>query len=373
MVLLMGIVHLMIPFISSLWGLAVVFFLLGFGGGAFETGSMTMISTLWGTESLPFRQATFLVAGFGIAVGPLIVQPFLMHEDVQSTNSSIVNQTDVTYHPEKVNLFWPFAVISFVYAFAAIMLFFMWKLFPETTDHPSRVKEAEKNDPTRKRDSDPSPPFLPHPSSEVAPATRMAALWKVCIVTLAAAFVCMTYCIDTCLGSFIATFATKSSLQLAPEAGAQLTSLYSAAATATRVAGLLYINWIGMEINFLISVCLVIASNAVLLVFCNSSETMLFVGIAMMGISTANNNPCTYGYLETLFPITSTIASVIGVTSTLAYFVPTLIVPHYIVTNPVFLFWFVLICSSCLLISLLSLLAMARIKRKESGNELNNN
>jgi MFS family permease len=334
--------QLMVPFTQSLWQLLTVYFAMGLLIGTYDTATQTFLSTLWGAEGLPFRQSVMLVRGAGSALGPLIVQPFLMRNSPAGDKSQ-----------DQVSLVWPFSIFAILCLASALLSLAVWHIMPETVDHPSRVTVKSSND-----------------GNEASSHRQTNKLWMHVMTCLCILFIFFDTAIDVSLRSFIAPFITYSKLNLGQDTGAALTTGFFAAATVTRFAGLFYIQWIGIEINYLISMMLLMVANAILLIYCESSAILLWIGVCMAGISTASNIPCMYGYMEKHFAITHITASVVGVFYQLSYIVFPLIVSHFMQIFPASLFWTVLVCSCCLCLLLPAIVLIAKNRLPAERKEL---
>lgn len=342
--LIVALLQITLAFTRNIYSLIFTIVVLGVAVGTVEAGSNVYISTLWGREGLPFRQALMLCRGAGSAIAPLIIRPFLMRQESQ-------NETNAEYYPDRVRLVWPFSIFGTLYLVAACLTFCVWRMHPDTPDHPSRVTEIPD---TMRR-----PSMESNCHDKAWPKTNFH-FWKKIMIALCIIFLFTDCAIDVTVRSFIATYAKSSSMSLPQATGADLTTCFFAAATAFRFMGIFYILWIGIEVNFLLSMLLLTAANAILLPFADSNEPLLWMGVAMIGTSTANNIPCIYSYMEEFFPITSQIVSITSVTSSLSYILFPLLFSYYIQSFPISLFWCSALCTACMGITLPAIVMVAR-------------
>ena len=340
--------EIMIPFMSYVGVLITMFLFNGVIEGAYNAGEHAFLSQLWGTESLFFRQTSEIFDGIGHSLAPLVLTPFLLRK------RDLGNDTTVFY-PEKVNLVPPFAVFSGCLLFSAILALLIWKFTGPTTDHPSRIAKRKVSQ-LDELDMDQTVVYTPPPEKR--------SKYTIFLVVLFTLFHIFEAMLTSNLTKFIAFFAASS--DLSARKGAELTTVFFFSMTATRIAGLFYVQLIGVEINFIVNICLLLISNVLLFIFEYGFGERIFIwlGIGLIGVSMANNKSCMAGYLDKQVLVTGKMAAVIHTLEK----IPNMILPYVLSTlmekDPKAFLWFIAICSLVKTSLIVSFMVLSRIKER---------
>ena len=332
----MALLKFVVPFLPSLPWLLTQSALFGIGLGAFETGLNAFVSILWGQENMPFRQIILMILGCGTIVSPLVLEPFLMTKEDARMNETIL------YHPDQVKLIYPFSILSAIFASTAIFTFCVWFYFPETTNHPSRI--------------------VCDPESQKGAKDWKDSWWSIAVVVLVIFFVFLDMGVEGPMNSMIASFAIHSKIGLSPQSAARLTSLLFTCTTLTRAASVLYVPLISVDGNWVLNCILMLSASNILLFFGNQSEQLLWLGVGLMGMSTATNVPCIYGYMEQYFPVSSMISSMFCIANGVSFMLFPYIVSNFIVDQPHFFLYSNSLVSTCLAVTLITVVILCRFK-----------
>ena len=314
--------------------------------GMFQAGANMFLLHLWGKQVTPFMQTLYFAYGIGAILAPIIVIPFL----------TVTDEDDAVHHShDDVHLFWPYTMVAGATLVCAIAYFVTWRLYPTTDKHPSRVQQQQQD----------------RTVTEVTGilTEKQKETWKLVVVSLAVIMAHAYMGMEITMGSYLSPFAVKSRLHLSKATGAHLVTLYWTAFTLFRIATVMYIDYIGNELNILGSLTIVLCSNAFLVPFGDSSVPMLWTGVALMGIGLSSMWACLFGFLEERFTVTSTMTSVMITSGLLGEFVFPLINSSLIDGYPVILLWIVLFCSLTITILFIMIALICRWKLAQKKSQ----
>ena len=404
-----------ISYMEQLWSLLLVFIINGGCLGFFEAACNVSMLFLWGKEAVPFMQVLNFMYGTGAMIAPVIAEPFLFIK-----NETAINYTSTepeVFHPEKVRLIYPYSIAAGLLAFSAAFNFVLYILYPVTTEHPSRqttshsgstqplpleednnnsgnlrvpnlgryrtisetgsiltinshrnIEEVLKMSASMASIRKASCLTLPTICSQVETVisseidTKSYKRWKYLTLLLVFMFMHIYLGLEISFGSYLTTYVVNCDLNLTKGTGAHMTTLFWATFTFTKVATIFYIRMIGNQTNLLLSLMTMLAATILLNFYGNISVSLLWIGIALIGIGLSSVWGCMFGYLEEYFPVTSVIGSLMIVSAMLGEFVFPVIISSMIEKTPQILMWVVLFCSSSM--TLLFLLIMFLCNRK---------
>lgn len=349
---------LSIGYLSRLWVLLTIFVLNGMCLGFFEAGSNVFILHLWGKETAVFMQALHFMFGSGSLIAPLIAEPFLVKR-----NETLIKE-GIAVYDQATKLFYPYSVIAVLLAINAVVMFVVYRLFPETEEHHSRKRRREEEESNKRQQEQQQVTQLQVQEDEKR--VKSYKRWKVFVLVLTLFFMHIYLGLEISFGSFLMTFAVNSSLKLSKATGAHLTTLFWSTFTFIRVLTILVIGWAGNRGVILTSLTLVLSANALLTPFGDSNQLLLWLGVGMIGIGMSSVWACIFGYLEEFFPVTSVIGSLMIVSAVLGEFVFPVIISSFVKDFPQILLWVVLFCSVsiALLFSVICLVCEYKLKRR---------
>lgn len=273
-----------LPHLTHLWLLLLIHFGIGLGFGSLMTGQSAFLSTLWGKKTLRLRIIDSLARGLCSAVAPLMIQVFARPLDPYSAPTLQIHESKCQYF-----LSWPyFLVASFAFV-SSVTSFVVWKFYPVTTAHNSRGQDQHES------------------QGEGTGSNVISSFWKRIMIVFALFFILSIYPIDHAVTAFIAPFVRMISLP--QQTGNQMISALFASQTISRITGIIYIPYIGLEINFILTSIMLISANAILVLSGGKNEAALWIGVVLVGFSTANDVNLIYCFMERYFSVTNGIAA----------------------------------------------------------------
>ena len=247
-------------------------------------------------------QALHFWFGSGALLAPMIAEPFLIIRN--ETEENILEHSNETriYHPENVRLLTPYAVIAGYLVFNAVINFLIYKKYPVTTEHPSRAAKQEPEAPEQLESVDGKQFKKMTVMEPEIVYNKNYKNWKILTILLTLLFMHIYLGLEISFGSFLMTFSVKSDLKLTKATGAHLTTLFWATFTFIRLGTILVIQWAGNCAIILISMSIVLIANVILAPFGNSNETLLWAGVALIGMGMSSVWACIFGYLKNFSP-----------------------------------------------------------------------
>ena len=328
--------------IQSIDLMLLAFALNGLSLGVIEGGSTVFVFQMWGTGAMPFIQAAYFMFGIGALAAPLLSEPFLILREPGDLMDGIefgysMAQSHQSHDSgTKFNLIIPYSILSGLMFCNAVIMLTVWWFNAETPEHPTRhsVKVTSGS--------------VENGRSEGKMV--VSKFWKVVVVALHLTLIHVYFGIDVGLASYLVTFVVMSDLRLTKTIGSHMTTMYWAAFTFTKLAAIVYIPWIGNRNSILLGLAVIMAGNAVLVPFAESSETMVWIGVALIGTGLSSIYACMLRYLEGFFPVTSTIGSLTSVAGVLGEFTFPALISLYIDQNPIVVIWVIAFSSCCIAI-----------------------
>ena len=294
---------LALPYIRCLWLMLLLFFAVGLFLGSFEAGANVFVLHLWGKEAAAFLQIVHFMFDVGAMVVCQIVKPFLMEDIISPSAGNSLNAISVTldvqpldnaYHPELLRLVYPYSMLATFHLFNAIITLIVWYQYPETPEHPSR----STSDTVTPADED---------------TCNSSHQWYRCLfVALTAVFSYIYYGILITFSSFLMTFVVScKQLHMSKSDGAHLTTLFWTATTVQRLVTITILSRLSDEVNIALSLIVTLIGSILLLPFGCISVPLVWTGVAMIAVGTASIYACIFGFVESCFPVSSRIGSII--------------------------------------------------------------
>ena len=390
-------------FLRSLWSLLLAFTLNGACLGFVEAGSNVFILHLWGRETAPFMQSLHFMFGSGSLIAPLIAEPFLIvrnSTDAADVHGGGSDDSNRIFHPDEVRLYGPYSIIACLLLANAILILSVFKVYPVTEPHPTRVAAAPEAAPAsaaqpetngtrngslaseedegigESTDSVKAAVPLPNESQTKDDGSRLVydkhyAGYKILTIVLVLIFMHIYLGLEISFGSYLMTFAVNSDLKLSKATGAHLTTLFWSTFTLCRVVTILVVNKVGNGCVICVSLSVTLIATAILTPFGNSSEPLLWTGIALIGCGMSAVWACMFVFLEEYFPVTSVVGSLMIVSGVLGEFVFPVIISAFIKDYPQILLWTVLFCSVSisLLFAAISLILRSKLTPIRVGTD----
>ena len=350
-----------IPHITTPPILLVIFFLNQVPFGMFETGSNMFIMLLWGNEMTPFMQSLHFLFGVGATLAPVIAVPFLVEvDDDDSVNGTTTTTASPILHEGSSNLTWPYSIVAAVIFCVGIFFLIVWRLYPHTSPHPSSLAITSITDDqvvSGKRSNG-------NVNNSDCNNSCWAGFWRAIVVMLACMFMHVFHGLEITFGNYLTPFVVNSRLHLTKAAGAHLTTLYWSCFSLFRIATVFYIGFIGNEWNITGSLVAILIANIFLVPFGQTSQIMLWIGVALIGIGTSSVWACAFGFMQDNIKLTSTISALMVVCANMGEFVFPFLISFFIKDYPMILLWVTLFLSVSvtLLFAFMSLICRQLLK-----------
>ncbi|XP_054159965.1 sodium-dependent glucose transporter 1-like [Oppia nitens] len=321
LVSLMTVCELWFPWNRSVIGLSVTQFIMGLGGGGLDTAGNVWLLHMWGKRSAPFMQALHFTFGLGAFIAPLIAEPFLSTKhngtDIAENAEIVVNTGDVS--DRDLMVWYPYTIIAALGLVTVILLVIMY--FNKSTDKP-------------------------HPSIQNNESLINMTLRQKVVILFIASVIFHSYCgLEIAFGRFMTTFAFYCDLNLNKSIGAYMTSVFWGTFTLVRALTIFIVDSVGTTFMLWADIIIVLIGNIVLIMFGNTSELGLWVGVSLMGIGTSSIFPTLLSFIEELLPVTSRIGSLFLVVACLGEFTIPFIVGYYIESYPLVLMYVTTVAS----------------------------
>lgn len=328
---------------QNLYGLLVLA-LLNLGLlGFFEAGCQIFLLQTWGKEAMPFIQVTYFMFGVGAMAAPLISEPFLTNhegEDERNRESSHL-QHSPSSGPLAVQ--YAYAIVAGNFVFCSLVAMISWWKTPPLSQHPSRQTNNSNT----------------NGKKEVSP------FWKTVVVTLHLIFVHVYAGIEIGVGSFLVTFAYQSGLHLSKQRASYMTTMFWTLFTVMKLGALLVIPIIGNGNNILLGIGITTVGSAIIVPYGATDETMLWIGIGLVGFGISSIFACALRYLEGFFPVTSMIGAMNSFMFISGEFTFPFLISAFIEDEPRIMPWVVMGCTIVMIITYPIIMLLCNTKLKQ--------
>ena len=332
-----------IGFMTSLSSLLAVFVCNGFALGFFDTGAYIFILELWGRNAVPFMQVLISMIGIGSLLAPVLAEPFLTKEAIDTVTGIHVKQLG-----RSTKLIFPYSVIGLLLAFNAAFSLLLYKSYA--------AEDKKEGEVTSEKTSEDGT----DPNNNTSCCSQLTT-WKGLIVGLIVVIIHVFYGIQVCFGSYLLTFAVKSDLMLTKSTGALMTTLYWTCYTFFKFPIMMLLSGHDNGRILLVSFTGVLASS-VLLLYGHKNEKILWIGIVLLGSSMSPIWACVFGYMQQWFPVSGFIGSLLVVSSMMAEFAFPAIISSFIAIYPAILMWITFACSSVMITLFLIVMILCNTK-----------
>ncbi|KAI1286378.1 Major facilitator superfamily domain-containing protein 4B [Halotydeus destructor] len=345
-----GIGGILIPWTNSLVTMLAVTFIGHIGCGMMDNTANVLILYMWGQDSQPYMQALHFCFGLGSLIMPLVVSPFLSGGEVPIEGlESNVTEIGTECVPENLRIHIPFAMLGSCCLLMSAVFVYLSINHRQTDEHPSRLSKAEDSVTGLKKDL----------------------IWtKRIAILLAGLFLFTLLGFEVGMGSFITSFAVMSNHHLTKQVGAYMTSLYFFTYTFFRLFAIGFVKKISIYLNITVELSILVIANIFLVPFGNSVEWCLWVGVALAGMGISTVWAATFSLLESCFPVTSGVASLLSVCACAGEWVYPVIMGYAIQYTPQLFLYVILICTvlCCSLFAILTFVCKTRLTKTSVGN-----
>lgn len=330
-----------------------MFAVSGMSLGLIEGGSIVFVFHMWGSVAMPIIQTAYFMFGIGALAAPLLSQPFLL----VTHPGDLMDGLEIGYRAAKshehlhdqgmeCNLVVPYSVLAGLMLVNAVLMFLVWCWSPETPEHPSRIQ-------------------VPKEGSVVGMQEKTrSTVWKAVVVMLHLLVVHLYFGVYVGLASYLSSFVVTSDLNLSKTEGAHMTTMFWSTFTFAKLVALAYTPWIGNRNSVLLGLSVMLTGSILLVLFAETSESLVWLAVALIGIGLSSIYACMLRYLENFFPVTSTIGSLTSVAGVLGEFTFPALISLFIDSTPIVVVWVVAASSVAMsaLFPLIILLCNTKLK-----------
>lgn len=336
-----GLALFFVPFVHDLYFFIVSQAVLGFFTAGMDVAGTAWILEIWQEVANPYMQGMHFCYAIGMAISPLIAEPFLS-PDVKRENNTVIsidNGTSVSFFnitkgetvadtiARESQIAVPYTIVALVLFAAAGMLFTLYIRTPYL--HPNRTVSTAKS-------SSSTQDLVNSANDENVNLISLEAPkhYYVTVIALGSAFLCFYSGIEMNTFTFFPDFAVYIDLHLSKSKAAFMTSLLSAAFACSRGISIIIATRFKPMNMLYTNLILIGVGNGLLLVFANTSEHMLWLSLVLMGFGYSCVFPGIYAFLEERINVTNTLCGLFMFASSIATTVNPVILGYYIETNP---------------------------------------
>ena len=255
LLILLGISLVMIPH-CSLYLLYVCGFVIGVGGGSWDSTFNVWIIEIWQQNSGPILQLSQFAFGIGSIIGPLIDKPFIVGE----TDQNNVKEPNVD---NGSLLSTPFAIIGGIQLFGSLLMILMFC-----------VKRYEKPEQLEPKETDSEKRRVKLNRESGAPLKTIVVLCCICFASFTA--------IENCQFQFSPTFNQYIPLRLCAPKSALILSVMASCFTLGRGISIFIAIRVKPETMITYHYCFIL-SAIIILLFAQNSLLYIYIGNILIG------------------------------------------------------------------------------------------
>lgn len=307
---------LVLPYVTSIYGLVIVIGLLGIGLGSLDTGGNVLLLNTWRKKSRPYMQGLHFLFALGAFVAPLIVQPFLQDschplECTQSSNgtnrsasidagnarNNCMSNNNNSTSDETIPVTWAYWIGCSPLAITGIG-FLIFVLNKSCSLQGSEIQEEE-------------PSKVKHGSL----------IYRIIILSLFSMFLLLYVGFEVAYGGYIFTFGRTVEHAMDKDSAAFLTSAFWGSFALARLASVPISKYLRPTHMLSIDMAGFLLGSIVLLSQlkdgdCKASDsTKLWVGTVVVGMSMASVFPSSINWAEYFVNVSGRTASILLVAS----------------------------------------------------------
>ena len=260
MLILLGISLIFIPH-ASLYVLYVCGFVIGVGGGSWDSAFNVWIIEIWQQNSGPILQLSQFAFGIGSIIGPLIDKPFIVgepeHDQSDQPKNDHVNRSTL--------LSTPFAIIGGFQLLGAMFMAIMYCIKKYEKPEQNEEKFDEKSTYSRR---------VKLTTESGAPLKTIVMLCAICFASFTA--------IENCQFQFSPTFNQYIPLRLCAPKTALILSVMASCFTFGRFISIFIAIRLKPETMITYHYCIILFAIIILL-FAQNSIIFIFVGNVLIG------------------------------------------------------------------------------------------
>ena len=369
---------MVIPHLRSLWSYILVYGgFLGLATAGIDVSSTAWLLEMWQEESGPLMQGLHFSFAIGSTLSPLLAEPFLSPKNDTSSNSTSHETTTIspegTVFIQESQIVIPFSIVAGICVLSAFTTFTLYLLKPYKPPVRSLAKSIDRQ---TSSSSTPSPPPSPSTSSptatnnpEAAPlvASVFPKSYLLTVILLGALILCFETGIEINSFSYLQTFVVHVDLKLSKSTGAYMVSVIRGSYMISRGLNIFLAAKFNPKFLLMIDFALIAVGNTLLLIFANSDQTMIWIGIILMGFGFSPVYPMVYSFLEERINVTNTVCGFFMFSSALMTIVNPLIEGKFIEEYPLIYVYINIGCLAVCFMTFIWLITTDRTRSKAIG------
>ena len=331
----MGVFGILIPHMPNLWIFFIITGFQSFNSGALDAGGNVLCLDVWqGRDGGPYMHSIHFSFAIGAFLSPLIAIPFL---------SNPGEQTKITY------LYPLIGTISCIIAFGYLA-------FGINERNIAKQNEEGKPDETKKGQ--------PEQALTKPQLLFIVLMWIFFFVYVG---------VEVTYGTYVTTFAVKSSLKLDKPTGAKITAVFWGMFATVRFVAIFAAMKMKTIYIMVASCSLSVAGAFILAVAGNVSTLAMYLASALLGSGMASIYASGVLWCEQFMVITNKIGAAFTVASASGADVYPILIGQYIETTPMILMYFtVSLIGLCTLTFFASIATGRHIKKSQEEPKLDN-
>ncbi|CAG7822422.1 unnamed protein product [Allacma fusca] len=318
------------PYVESVMMLYVLTFIMGFGGGGFDTAQVAWIIDIWRHEAGPFILTQHFSYSVGTLIPPLIQGPYLTEEvkEYNCTTRSVISQevSSTELPPYESQLQTPFTIGGSIVLISIIiqtcLYFFVFRQKKAPEDSVNKQNEIELED--KSKEVEP----------EASPTGKSDLRRKLKLIGLCCCVIGFYQGLELCTSQFIPTFSHFSDVCLSEKEGAQIAFGLQMGFASGRLCGILLVLKVAPHFILAGNFLLLLVCNIILLVWAGSNVTWLWIGSVGIGLGMSTVYPALYAYIEKYLFVTDSIAATVAVCGGLVSAIYPIVVGKSVEHNP---------------------------------------
>jgi fucose permease len=346
--LFVGLIQATTLLFTSVSEVFIGFFLNGLCFGMIETAVNIQVIRLWGKDCGIFIQTLYFGFGLGCVLSPLFASPALTptFEELEEATGNITDYSTTNIGPEDVKIHFVYIAIGCYLTcvgFAFFISYFQSKSSKAliTTEHVDLGGEINGK----------------------------VTCWETCLVVTsyssAFLFSFIYSGIAISVGSFLTAFAVET-IGVTKATGAYLTSTYWVSFTFSRLATILYFDYVGPKVNMTGALILTLIANIFLLFLGTSGGWCLWFSVAFYGIAMSSIWATLFSFIAHFIPMSNCLTSLIMFGCALGESAIQILISVFIESTPMVFLYVSLSCSVVMIGSFATLWMSLHYQTKET-------
>lgn len=289
----------------------IVFFafggVLGFSSGLYDASQMVWIIEIWQHKAGPFIQAQHFWYAFGTIIPSVIVAPFLNKYDHFDATTTLASPTETS----RIHI--PFLIIGTLTSIALVFQLFLFTFYRYHTPPMYANENFELIDDAKNIPCPVETDLTGNVSINQQENVNVLGISKrkLKLITFTVLFLGPYQAMEVSTMQFLPIFGQYSDLNLSESASSYILTGLNVAFAIGRLIGIIIIFKVRPELIIITNFIFIVAGTLILLIWANSSLTMLWTGSIILGIGYSTMFPSFCAYIEKYLVFTSAIATCI--------------------------------------------------------------